>query len=228
MRILLSNFLDNTTLASYQNILKVFVYGGHECIVWDKSKKSTFDMFDEFKPDIYISKKLDQLEEKCIKNHNCKWVETNSAVWADCFLYKKTEPNDLFKCDFMSIINHDESEIKKIESYLNKGSSYKLFSPFKFMATEYCQNIPDEMHSLALSSANKVIATNFLNFFNFTLANVNTIYPKYAEKEHYSKDDILNNITCFIGAKLFLEDNKIECDIDVKKLYEDFRNKEGI
>lgn len=220
------------TLRSYESILKVFIYGGHECGIWNKSQKSTYDIFDELKPDIYISDSLSETEQKCVNQYNTKFIKTTPILAADVFLYRpiaQTKENvKFFACDNMSIINHDRNELSKLKDVLNI-KSFKLFSPFTFMMTEYCQDIPQEIHSAALCCAKRVYATNFLNFFNFMLANPNTIYPFYSMKEVYPRERVLEEHTCFSGAKTLIEENGLQDKFDnYTEWYGKFRNENSL
>lgn len=236
MRILLTSDLEPVTLKSYISVLKVFSYCGHQSAIWNKQEKSTFDIFDEIKPNIYIGKNPSQKELDLMAQYETVFIPVTSILAADIFYYRplatpQPEINaKFFSCDIMSIINHDRSEIIKLNNILSQNYNMKLFSPFQYMFTEYCQNIPEENYAIALYWAKKVYATNFLNLFNFTLVNEKTIYPFYSEKENFSRNEILDNKTCFSVAKKIINEYNLQdfMETDFDSAYSKFRNENNI
>jgi len=233
MNIILSGDLDAIEFESYRNIMKVFVSAGHTAYIWFRNQKNAFDLWDEFKPSLYIGREFGEKEEKLCKEYDTKYVRSIPLLCADVFQFgKKYEQTDLdkeyFDCDYCSIINHNEKEIINLKDFLNKEYSYKLFSQFRYTQTEYCGAIPQELYVAALSCTKTVLATNFLNLYNFTLVNPNTIYPMYSLTETYPRDRILDEHTCFSGARDLIKDNDIQIDMDVDAMYEKFRNENEI
>jgi hypothetical protein len=233
MNILLASDLEPTELESYRNILKVFVLGGHSAMIWPRQQKSMFDIWDEYKPGIYIGKQLEEKEASLCAQYGTVAIRAIPLLAADVFVYGRIhKPSDLdksfFETDYCSIINHNQSEISNLNDYLNKNNKFKLFSQFRYTQTEFCGNIPEDLYVMALSCANTVLATNFLNLFNFTMTNPNTIYPTFSKTDNYSRDKILDEHTCFSGAKNLIEENKLEIDIDIDALYAKFRSENQI
>lgn len=70
MKILISN--DCGKSAHYwerMGLARAFTACGHECVIWDIDKKSEFDAFDEFEPDLFIGQtyRVTQALVQCIK-----------------------------------------------------------------------------------------------------------------------------------------------------------------
>lgn len=230
MKIVLSSSLNPTAFKSYQAIIKAFIYAGHEGFVWDDKQKSPYDMFDEIKPDVLIKSTLTNKEHELAKEYNTIHIIASSVIAPDIFLYRPVEATEnnkkFFGCDYMSIVTHSPSEIPTLKDYVNKGLNYKVFSSFNYNMFEYCQDISEDLHSAALVCAGKVIATNFLNFFNYTLANENTIYPLYSKTDKFSRNEILDNKTCFSHANDYVQQYNLQdkCGVNFKELYSKFRN----
>jgi len=231
MNILLAGDLEPTEFESYRNIMKVFVVGGHNVMIWFRQQKSMFDAWDEFKPDVYIGRHYEEKEASLCAQYKTKHIRSIPLLAADVFMYGKPyEANDLdkvyFETDFVSIINHNRDEIINLKEFLNKGNKYKLFSTFRYTQTEFCGNLQLELYQNALASAKTVVATNFLNMYNFTLTNPNTIYPVYSMTETISRDKILDEHTCFTCAKNLIEENQLQdiANLDIDAMYEKFRN----
>jgi hypothetical protein len=217
------------TFESYRNVLKVFSLGGHEAFVWDKSQKSCFDIWDELQPIAYIGTKLEDKEKKLCRQYKTKFVFAQPTLYANIFQYaQQFTPSEVdvevFGCDYLSIINHDTTEVRHLLPYLNKGYKFKLFSIFPQCHSEYCGFIPDNLNPLALKCAKTPIATNFLNLFNFTLANPNTIYPEYSKTESYPIKDIITYNNPFLGARRLIDENNLNIDLNTDKMFREFFN----
>ena len=248
MNILLSANLHPNVLQSYCNIAKAFVYDNHNVMVWDGKSKPAYDVWDELKPAVFISLSMNETEKKLCDEYGTKHFVANGCVWADPFLYRPIVPTleqkAAFGCDNCIIINGERKEIEVVRAQLNppkepfsisiesacesgftiKTNAYstKLFSPHSYHYKQYCGGLPEDLFSLALSCAKTCYATNFLNLFNFTLANEQTIYPLYSKTDYYSRDDVLQRFTGFHGAAEI--DTQCKLNIGFLDLYEKFRS----
>lgn len=233
MNIVLSSDLEIINFDVYKSILKVFVYAGNNCIVWDRKQKSCFDLWDEIKPNIFFAKNITEKEKSLCEEYNTKYVPTLDIVAADVFSYGKVnKPTEVdlfyFDSDYCSIISHYEKEFILLKDFIHKNLRYKIFSPFKFMTKEYCGNIPEQLYYPALVSSKKLIATNILNYMNYKLLNDEVIYP--SKVENISRDDILDRHTCFSSLEEIIGQNSLEdiINFDVKELYSKFRNENQV
>ena len=88
MKILLSNTNDANENKILLGIGQVLTACGHDAIVWDTSKKSTFDAFDEFEPDVFIT----QLE--MLNNGMVKCISERPALRVVCKVFAHSHAND--------------------------------------------------------------------------------------------------------------------------------------
>ena len=83
MRILISNDSDFAHKYIREGFAKALSACGHEVIIWDIRKKSAFDMFDEFSPDIFVGQtyNTDRGVVKCIEERPWMFVTMKGSDW---------------------------------------------------------------------------------------------------------------------------------------------------
>jgi len=91
MKILLSNTLDENENRILLGIGQVLTSCGHNVIIWDIDKKSTFDAFDEFEPDVFFTQ-LEMLNKSMI---TC--MSERPALRVVCKIFAYNRANDEHK-----------------------------------------------------------------------------------------------------------------------------------
>lgn len=83
MKVMIAN--DSPTAHYYirLGLARAFTACGHECVIWDIKKKSAFDAFDEFRPDLFIGQTFNCTPAwiKCIENNPQCRVIMKASDW---------------------------------------------------------------------------------------------------------------------------------------------------
>lgn len=116
MRILLGN--DSGLAHFYERIglLRAFVACGHEAVIWDYSKKSAFDAFDDFEPDLFITQtyNLNDAIVDCILERPALKVYAKSGDWG----HKTTEISA--KYPVLVATDQEKELVLKLKKQCNK------------------------------------------------------------------------------------------------------------
>lgn len=85
MKILISNDGPHALYYFRLGLAKAFTYAGHEVIIWDLSKKSAFDAFDEFEPDVFLGQtyNLNEAIIKCIKQRPHMYIALRASDYGN-------------------------------------------------------------------------------------------------------------------------------------------------
>lgn len=83
MKILISNDSDFAHKYIREGFGKALSACGHDVVIWDIRKKSAFDMFDEFSPDIFVGQtyNVDKAVFKCIEERPWMSVAMKGSDW---------------------------------------------------------------------------------------------------------------------------------------------------
>lgn len=134
MKIMISN---DTGLAHYfirMGILRAFTALGHDAVMWDITKKSAFDAFNEMEPDLFIGQtyNINRALIKCLaKRPNCKVIMKGSD-WGE---YSDTIDRQKFP-----VLIANEEEIDNVKALREVGG-------LDYIYVHYLQRHVDKTHS---------------------------------------------------------------------------------
>lgn len=172
-----------------QGLAATLSYCGHDTILWDKHIKPTFDMFEEFKPDIVMcyTKDIDNCLVDAIKEYQkpCVVLETegifepfiafNPLPASNPVQYGKAMPLLRYKTDVMYF---SYIETLKGIPFLDILTEYnfKIFGPKKIPYPQYLGYLPNiKEYSNAMRSTKVFIDINGYDVLNASLLGINTI-----------------------------------------------------
>lgn len=175
MKILISN--DSPTAHYYirMGFARALAAAGHDVKLWDIDKKNTFDAFDEFNPDIFVSQSYNLNKDiiECLRRRpECK-ITLKGGDWGYFYL---TEENQKYPILFAS-----DKEIRNVEELLKTNK-------VDFIDIHYHPRSVEQTHGLWKEKLGvKVVGLmSAADVFDYTGGQYNTDY----------KSDI-----CFIGGR---------------------------
>lgn len=109
---------------------RCFAAAGHQVAVWDASKKSAFDAFGEYEPDLFLGTtfELDNATEKCIRaRHHMKVV-----LYASAFGHL-IKSMDLQQYPIVAITDGEKRRIEKLKRETGKPDFVHLHVPPSYL-----------------------------------------------------------------------------------------------
>ena len=220
--------LVDSTLISYATPA---IYSGFTAARHDKNVMSTFDTFDKVNPDVYIAD-ADLLNESAFKNLEERpalkvciiqksgfdkphpaleslisrfgdiytWIQESGH--ADILEYRKSQRDDRYKSDIVSIEDVPIQGIENIE--LPKGVVFRIFSQNYIQSNYFCGFVPIPMRKHIYASS-KISISKGNNYYNSALCGS---YPLNNEDNILdSLDSDNSNKIKDIQGKIFEKDN---------------------
>ena len=174
-----------------------------EAMWWNSEEKNIYDVYDEINPEIIIyhtnlHKQIDKLGIKSF-DFNSYYHAINSPLISDSELYRKLNPEDSLRCEAVCI-----SPYQELENWNNfflhhmdtKVKNFRYFGYKRFGGHKDCGIIEQGLHSLLLSSSDKVVVLSDHFAVNAVLCNQNIVgsYVSISDAERYSATKLSETI----------------------------------
>lgn len=219
MKLIFSQTDDVIINDTLNGIAKALNYSGYQVGMITEPKK-ILDILYENKPIAFVyNNELKSEEEFGCNKYGVKPINiADLDVYADTFLYRKTKRTAEFHSKYTCINEYgtdDSVAIMCSENY--EFQPLKLFQQKVISTKNYCGWLPKDFHSLILNSADYIICNHLFSHINHLLANENSLY---FDRLIYTRNQVLENHTCFNGCFDILK--LLDIDYDVERYLNKF------
>lgn len=169
--------------------------------LWRSDMKNIFDIKDELNPDqiIYHSLSGELVQKVSVPkalNFNI-WYENNPLI-SDPLMYRQMPVDEKLACETVCISPYKEDEFTdEFFKYMDiKTKRFRFFSQNNFGGHKSCGYLPENLHSLVLSSAKSVLVLSPQFEVNAVLVNDNILNPSVSRSEalSYSSLELIRTI----------------------------------
>jgi len=173
---------------AYRSLFRAINKNGVPIFLWNSSQKNIFDVYDELKPDKVLfyndhTRAANKLAVPYIDYQ--KWYKHNPLV-SDPLIYKRLEPVEDAKFDTICIAPYPEFDnfTDEFLKAMDRRTRYFRYFGYKaFGGHKDCGPIPENLHSLLLSSAKRIICLSKQFAINARLCNKNIVGYDVTDKE---------------------------------------------
>lgn len=166
---------------AYHSLFRAANSSNNRILFWNSNDKNIYDLYDEHKPDklIYFSNLDKQINKLGLSCWDFKKWYADVPLIADPSVYHKIDSDDNILCDLICISPYSDVDKFNAEFYKNMQHSVKNFRYFGvniFGGHKDCGYIPENLHSLFLSSTKNVLCLSKHFAVNAFLCNENLNY----------------------------------------------------